>query len=222
MAHSNEVVEKIRPSVRIEQSAASANVSVMARISALAANIPDRPAIVDGSATLPFSELESRSNKLANYLLDVGLGAGSTAVLLLERSADFVIAALAVMKTGAAYVPLDSSTPAERASIVIADAQATLVLTHRKKADNLAAGTARVVELDGGDAIAISEQSGSAPEGRVLRRQSRLCCLHFRIDRQSQGMRDHARESQLPDRVASECVRRDAYRSIEPRRGAGF
>jgi amino acid adenylation domain-containing protein len=163
MVHSKEVVERSRPEPLVAPSAEVANASAMARISALAADMPMRPAIVDGSLAVSFSELESRSNKLANYLLQIGLGAGATAALLLERSADFVIAALAVMKTGAAYVPLDSSIPADRASIVIADAQATLVLTHRKKADYVTGGAARIVELDGGDSVAISKQSSSAP-----------------------------------------------------------
>src|SRR5262249_47193247 len=72
--------------------------------------------------------------------------------LFLERSASFVVAALATLKTGAAYLPLDSSTPADRAASILADAGAPLLLTHRGKTRGWAPGPWRVLEIDGPDA----------------------------------------------------------------------
>lgn len=137
--------------------------SVMSRIASYATDLPGRPAIVDGSVVLSFGEFESRSNQLAHHLIEAGAGPGSTAVLLFDRSADFVVAALAVMKAGGAYVPVDSSTPADRAAFVIADSSANILLTHRSKARGLATGSARVIELDGAAAPHIARQPDTAP-----------------------------------------------------------
>jgi amino acid adenylation domain-containing protein len=139
------------------------NGSIMARISSYAAEMPSRTAVVDGSVIISYGELESRSNQLANHLIECGVSTGSAGVLLFDRSADFVIAALAVLKAGGAYVALDSSTPADRASFVVADASAAVLLTHRGKAHGVANGAAQVVELDGAAAPHIAQKPTTAP-----------------------------------------------------------
>src|SRR5207253_1446711 len=79
----------------------------------------------------------------------------------LERSAEFVVAALAVLKTGAAYLPLDSATPADRAAFILADAAAPLLLTHRGKGRDLPAGPWHVIDLSA-DAARIATRHPSA------------------------------------------------------------
>ncbi len=73
-------------------------------------------------------------------------------------SAEFVLAALAVLKTGEAYLPLDSSAPINRAAFILADAGATLLLTHRRKTRDWQPGAWRIIELDGPDAAVIAKR----------------------------------------------------------------
>lgn len=131
------------------------NASLCSRIAAHAAVTPDRLAIVDGTARLTFAELDRQANQLAAHLQRMGATAERCIALFLERSARFVVAALAVLKTGAAYLPLDSSTPTERALFILRDASASHLLTHHRKAQDLGSGPWRVIELDGPDAAAI-------------------------------------------------------------------
>ena len=107
--------------------------SLVARIAAQADAHFDRPAVVDDTSRLTFADLERRSNHLAARLYAAGAGPETCVGLFLDRSVEFVVAALAVLKTGAAYVPLDPSTPADRALMILTDAGAPLVLTHRGK-----------------------------------------------------------------------------------------
>ncbi len=114
--------------------------SISARVASHAALAPDWLAVVDGTASLTYAELERQSNQLAAHLQEAGATPERCVGLFLERSAEFVVAALAVLKTGAAYLPLDSSTPADRAAFILADAGAPLLLTHRGKTRDWPAG----------------------------------------------------------------------------------
>jgi amino acid adenylation domain-containing protein len=124
-------------------------------IASHAAVAPDRPAVIDSSARLTYAQLEHQSNQLAARLLEMGAGPECCIGLLLERSPRFVVAALAVLKTGAAYLPMDSATPEDRAASILRDAEAPIVLTQRQKAQALAAGPWRVLDFDGPDAAGI-------------------------------------------------------------------
>jgi amino acid adenylation domain-containing protein len=124
-------------------------ISICARIAAHAAAAPDAPAVSDGATRLTYAELEQRSRQLAAYLRESGAGPETCVGLLLDRSVDFVVSALAVLKSGAAYLPLDASTPADRAAFILADAGAPLMVTHRDKARGLVSGPWRIIELDG-------------------------------------------------------------------------
>src|ERR1043165_5967893 len=75
---------------------------------------PDRVAIECGDVRLTYRELDRSANRLAHHLRKFRVGRGSCVALLLERSADVFVAMLAVMKAGAAYVPLDPDCPPER------------------------------------------------------------------------------------------------------------
>lgn len=103
--------------------------SVVARVAEHAVTAPSRLAVDDGNVRLTFGELDERSNQLANVLRRLGAGPETCIAILLDRSADFVIAAMAVMKTGAAYLPLDLSTPTERTAGILADADVCALIT---------------------------------------------------------------------------------------------
>lgn len=89
---------------------------------AQAAKTPQAVAVTDRANSLTFAAVDAASNHLAHQLLELGVRPGEAVGVLLERSADLVIAMLAVVKAGAAWLPLDPSNPAERLAWMAADA----------------------------------------------------------------------------------------------------
>lgn len=82
---------------------------------------PDAEAIRDRAATLNYRELDARSNQLAAYLSSVGVGPGRIVVLFMEHSIEVVVAILGILKSGAAYVPVDVATPKGRIATILKD-----------------------------------------------------------------------------------------------------
>jgi len=93
---------------------------------------PEALAVVFGDKTISYRELNCRANELANLLRSQGIGADSVAGLCVERSFDMVISVLAVLKAGAAYLPLDPAYPHERLQFMLEDSHATVLLTQTK------------------------------------------------------------------------------------------
>ena len=124
---------------------------------------PEAIALVHKDKTLTYRELDRRSNQLANYLRLLGLREEMLVGVLMDRSIDTLIALLGVLKAGAAYVPLDASSPLNRLAFVIENIQASIVLTQTSLLDLLPATRSHVVCLDT-EWEAISEQSSEAPE----------------------------------------------------------
>jgi amino acid adenylation domain-containing protein len=124
---------------------------------------PDRIALAMGSETLTYAELEQRASQLANYLRSLGAGPEVLVGLCLERSPQFVIAALAIMQCGAAYLPMDLAHPAERLHFIVGDAAVRLLVTQAAFADRFAGLDARIVALDT-EKSAIDQQPAQPPE----------------------------------------------------------
>jgi len=114
---------------------------------AQAAGAPHAVAVVDGGCHLSYGELNDCANRLAHYLRALGAQPGVRVVILLERSIELALAELAVLKCGAAYVPLDRNAPAERQSFMIQDCGAGLALTVKDLELPESAGVKRV-DLD--------------------------------------------------------------------------
>ncbi len=93
---------------------------------------PDAPCIISENALYTYNTLNKRANKLANFLLRKGVKIDSLVGLYLERSADLVISLFGIIKTGAAYVPLDPALPYERLQIMIEDAEKPIILTQAR------------------------------------------------------------------------------------------
>ncbi|RSS72244.1 non-ribosomal peptide synthetase, partial [Streptomyces sp. WAC06614] len=94
-----------------------------------AAATPDRTALVAGPDRLTFAELDARANRLAHLLAGHGIGAEDYVAVALPRTADLVVAVLAVAKAGAAFVPVDPTHPADRIAQVLQDAGTAAVIT---------------------------------------------------------------------------------------------
>jgi non-ribosomal peptide synthetase component F len=113
-----------------------------------AARVPDRAAVIDGHRTLTYRGLDARSNQLARRLIAGGAGPEKRVVICMERSAEVIVAVLAVLKAGAAYVPFDPGAPAARAARLWEDAAASIVLTVDALRDRIPAGAGQVISLD--------------------------------------------------------------------------
>src|SRR5437867_468226 len=109
---------------------------------------PRRIAVICAAAELTYAELEQQANQLARWLRLRGVGCGDSVGLLLPRSLDVYVALLAILKAGAAYVPLDAEYPPERLSFMLADCQARVLVTTRALATTAGDLAGQVVSLD--------------------------------------------------------------------------
>lgn len=132
-----------------------------------AAQTPDAIAIEFGSLSLTYREVEERSNQLAHHLLGLGAGPAQLVGLAVERGPDMLVGALAIWKTGAAYVPFDPAYPAERLAYMLDDSGVRVLLTERALRDRLPVSDATEVALDG-DGPAIAQQP-SSPTGITVK-----------------------------------------------------
>jgi amino acid adenylation domain-containing protein/non-ribosomal peptide synthase protein (TIGR01720 family) len=125
---------------------------------------PDAVALVDKHRRLTYRELDARANKLANHLRRRGVGVETLVGLCADRSADLVVALLAVLKAGGAYVPLDPVYPASRLAQILDDAAVPMLITQARVRSKLPERTAGTVLLDD-DAAAIAAESDARPAG---------------------------------------------------------
>ena len=93
------------------------------------ARTPEAVAVVFGDETLSYAELNARANRLAHHLIGLGVGPECLVGICLERSFDMVVALLATLKAGGAYLPLDPDYPEARLAQMLADAAPAVVLS---------------------------------------------------------------------------------------------
>ena len=95
-----------------------------------------------------YRELDEAANRLAHLLAGQGVGPGVCVALLLSRSAEAIVAILAVLKTGAAYLPIDPALPAARIGFMLADAAPIAAITTAELADRLDGCDVLVIDVD--------------------------------------------------------------------------
>ncbi|MCX5087583.1 non-ribosomal peptide synthase/polyketide synthase [Streptomyces sp. NBC_00365] len=114
-------------------------------LAAQAGRTPDERALVFGERTLTYAELDAAVNRMARLLIDRGAGPEKVVALALPRSLDMVVALFAVLRTGAAYLPLELDHPADRLSLMLADARPLLLLSTKAVSATLDGETTRVL-----------------------------------------------------------------------------
>ncbi len=122
--------------------------TLLVRIAANAEARADRAAVICGDRTLTWAELDARSTALAHRLGAEGVGPGARVLVALPRSAELMVAIVAVLRAGAAYVPVDPSYPADRIEATVAAAGAAAVLVPPGVEPPPGSGTPLVVDLD--------------------------------------------------------------------------
>ena len=123
----------------------------------------DAVALVCGSETMTYGALNARSNQLAQLLRQLGIGPDMPVAIALERSPAAFMAALAIMKAGGAYLPLDPANPPERIALMLRDARPRVVISDARNARLPLPSDTRLIRLDI-DEAEITQQSTEAPE----------------------------------------------------------
>ena len=98
---------------------------------------PDNIAAIYENKQISYLELNRSANRLAHYIKDLGLGKGDIIAVHMEKNIETIIAILAILKAGAAYLPIDSKYPIERIRFMLNDSEASLILSQKKLYERL-------------------------------------------------------------------------------------
>ncbi|HKH45556.1 MAG TPA: amino acid adenylation domain-containing protein, partial [Thermoanaerobaculia bacterium] len=125
---------------------------------------PEAPALVSGDLRVTYAELNHRANALASFLRKRGIGPEKVVGLAAERSPELVVGALAVLKAGAAYLPLDPAQPVERLRRMLADSGARVLLTREELSAGLSREGVGTILLDRLDLTGFLAESPGEPD----------------------------------------------------------
>ncbi|HEV3295447.1 MAG TPA: amino acid adenylation domain-containing protein, partial [Streptosporangiaceae bacterium] len=128
-----------------------------------AARTPHSLAVLSAAAELTYGELNARANRLARHLISLGAGPERIVAIAMPRSPELIVALLAVLKSGAAYVPVDPDYPPDRKTFMLTDTQAVITLTTNRVAGSLPAAATPLVLDD----PAVAEVIAGYPAGDV-------------------------------------------------------
>jgi amino acid adenylation domain-containing protein len=134
---------------------------------------PEQVAVVDQARSISYAELESRSNQLAQVLVDQGVRRGDRVGLCLSKSLEAIVGLFGILKAGAAYVPLDPASPARRLAFILGNCATRALVTSERKLRDLAPTFSELPDLE---LVVIVDSSGDVDEplGGSLERPRRL------------------------------------------------
>ncbi|WP_156442365.1 condensation domain-containing protein, partial [Mycobacterium sp. IS-1556] len=133
---------------RVVLGRSAAPVSILELFDVWVRRVPDAVALCGGQRSWTYHELDEAANRLAHLLTAEGVGAGDCVALLVERSAEAVVAIVGVLKAGAAYVPIDPAHPEARIAFVLADAGPKVVISTADLAGRLDECGVVVIDVD--------------------------------------------------------------------------
>ncbi len=140
---------------------------------------PENVAVVFGREETTYASLESRANRLARHLRSRGVGRGSLVAMLLRRSVDAYAAILGILKSGAAYVPIDPEYPADRVAYILEDSGAMALVTSADLARRHAAFEGAVVRVDADRDVIAAEKPSRLTRKEVGVSSQDLCYVIY-------------------------------------------
>ncbi|OHU21387.1 non-ribosomal peptide synthetase [Mycobacteroides franklinii] len=138
-----------------------ASVSIPALFARQVSRVPAAVAVSFGDGHMSYQELDESSNRLAHLLIEYGVGPGERVALLFPRSMEAVVAIMGVLKTGAAYVPIDPTVPDARLEFVLSDAEPVVAVTTTDLAERLDGCGVVVIDIDD---QAVNARPASTPQ----------------------------------------------------------
>jgi amino acid adenylation domain-containing protein len=179
----------------------------------LAVRAPNSTAVVFENESFSYAELNRRANQLAHYLRELGVKPDATVAICMERSFGLIVAFLAVLKAGGAYLPLEPDYPVERLRFMVEDSQPVALLTQSKfvglfaKIDH----GLPVLQLDDPDS-----QWKSQPEKNPSSEEAGLTPLHLAYIIYTSGSTGQPKGVMVPHRAINRLVLNNGYAMIRP------
>ena len=137
-------------------------VSIPVLFAAQVARTPEAVAVTFEGASMTYQELDEAANRLAHLLADRGAGPGKHVALLFSRSAEAIVAILAVLKTGAAYLPIDPAVPDARIEFMLTDAAPIAAITTTELAARLGGHDVPVIDVGDIGVLAVDSRPSTA------------------------------------------------------------
>jgi amino acid adenylation domain-containing protein len=136
---------------------------ITAQISELRNNCPHSIALSYGDQQLSYEDLDRRADRFAGHLMQLGIVSGDTVAICMERSVDWIVAALGIMRAGAAYVPLDSAWPDSRLRFAVKDSDAAALVARATLLDRLQIKARGIDPCRDAATIAAAPEAASRP-----------------------------------------------------------
>jgi len=170
---------------------------------------PEAVALIDGDVQLTYRQLNQRANQLARCLMSCGVGPGARVGLALERSASAIIAMLAVLKAGAAYVPIDMTYPPERIRFMIEDSGLATMVADAAGRQRLSAVERRIARVDVDDEhLVIPGDEDNLPDQAT---GASICYVMY-----TSGSTGRPKGVEVPQRAVVRLVRNTNYVDLGP------
>ncbi|PJE13817.1 non-ribosomal peptide synthase/polyketide synthase [Mycobacterium sp.] len=145
---------------------AAAQTSIPAALAAQVARTPDAEAVTCNGRAMTYRQFDEASNRLAQVLIRNGARPGACVALLFGRCTEAIVAIAAVLKTGAAYLPIDPAVPDSRVAFMIDDAEPVAAITTNALAGRLSAYDLTILDVDGPEVAAAPVSAVPAPSAQ--------------------------------------------------------